>query len=179
MSSICDSAAKQPRLRDTARTDSPVRSGFGFIIHGNGRSSRFPIREDIRSGITAAQRDPVFVRLDPRLPRREHRTQPRVGPRERVLDVVPRRDVSLTVSPDRIVISCGGPLGSHPCSSSRIHCTRTGLPTACDISAASSGASSRLETTEAAGTLAIDEVDVLSARMPSSRARPLRVMNGA
>ena len=38
--------------------------------------------------------------------------------------------------------SCGGPFGSQPCSSSRIHCTRTGLPTACDSSAASAAASS-------------------------------------
>ena len=38
--------------------------------------------------------------------------------------------------------SCAGPLGSQPCSSCRIHCTRTGLPTARDMTAASSAASS-------------------------------------
>ena len=38
--------------------------------------------------------------------------------------------------------SCGGPLGSQPCSSSRIHCTRTGRPTARDRIAASAAASS-------------------------------------
>ena len=37
---------------------------------------------------------------------------------------------------------CGGPLGSHACSSSRIHCTRTGFPTARERSSASAAASS-------------------------------------
>ena len=38
--------------------------------------------------------------------------------------------------------NCGGPLGSQPCSSARVHCTRTGWPTAFDRSAASAAASS-------------------------------------
>jgi len=40
------------------------------------------------------------------------------------------------------VSSCGGPFGSQPCSSSRDHWTRTGLPTALDSIAASAAASS-------------------------------------
>ena len=38
--------------------------------------------------------------------------------------------------------SVGGPFGSQPCSSSRIHCTRTGLPISLEIRAASQVASS-------------------------------------
>ncbi len=47
-----------------------------------------------------------------------------------------------SVSAPSSASSCGGPLGSQPCSSSRIHCTRTGRPTARDSSAASAAASS-------------------------------------
>src|SRR2546427_369198 len=47
----------------------------------------------------AAERDAVVIGLDAGLPRREHRRQARVGPRERVLDVVPRRDGALRVEP--------------------------------------------------------------------------------
>ncbi len=38
--------------------------------------------------------------------------------------------------------SVGGPFGSQPCSSSRDHCTRTGLPISLEMSAASAVQSS-------------------------------------
>ena len=45
-------------------------------------------------------------------------------------------------SPSDISTSAGGPFGSQPCSSARIHCTRTGLPISLAMSAASHVASS-------------------------------------
>ena len=45
-------------------------------------------------------------------------------------------------SPAVISTSVGGPFGSQPCSSSRDHCTRTGLPSSFEMSAASQVASS-------------------------------------
>ena len=44
--------------------------------------------------------------------------------------------------PPSMASSCGGPFGSQPSSSARVHCTRTGRPTARDSSAASAPASS-------------------------------------
>ena len=48
----------------------------------------------------------------------------------------------LASSPARMSATFGCPCGDQPWTSQRMYCTRTGLPTSCDMSAASAGSTS-------------------------------------
>src|SRR5262249_36734300 len=56
--------------------------------------------------------------------------------------IVPSNDIAFRIHSATYFHYHGRPKGSHACSSCRIHCTRTGFPTAWERSAASPAASS-------------------------------------
>ena len=51
----------------------------------------------------------------------------RFAPREAAVQIIPRDDLSLLIHGGARRHSCCGPFGAQTCSSSRIHCTRTGF----------------------------------------------------